>query len=386
MQRRTTIGFDAKRIVANASGLGNYSRTLINALIKEIEQEKGQEDLFLNLYTPKYGNKDLRQQVSSSEILSYHYPSTKLHNLWREKLIVKDLKQDKVSLFHGLTGQLPYGIKTSGIKSIVTIHDIIFLVHPEFYPLIDRKLYTLKFFNAIRQADKIIAISNCTKKDIIRYGKVEEEKIEVIYQPCSKKFSQNLDTQKSKLIKQKYNLFDEFILNVGSIEKRKNILLCIKAIENKENINLVIVGKWTKYCKEIETYIEKHHLNNRIKIFHNISNEDLPYFYDMAKFFIYPSIYEGFGLPLIEAIQMNKAVIAAKGSCLEEAGGDNNIYVDPYNVEDCSNAIMELWNNEQKRNSMVISSKEYIKRFDNSNIAQTYLSIYKKILQQKQDF
>ncbi len=203
----------------------------------------------------------------------------------------------------------------------------------------------------------------------------------MIYQPCSKRFSQTIEPQKLNLIKQKYNLFDDFILNVGSIERRKNILLCIKAIENQDKVNLVIVGKRTKYCKEIENYVKTHNLTNRVKIFDTVSNDDLPYFYHLAKFFVYPSIYEGFGLPIIEAIQMNKAVIAAKGSCLEEAGGENNIYVDPYNVKDCSSAIMELWNNEQKRNYMVISSKEYIKKFDNSNIAQSYLSIYEKILQ-----
>ena len=193
------MGFDAKRAVSNSTGLGSYSRTLMNDLIRY-----NAENIFsFRLYAPDKGRDNLRNQIITDKNTEFVYPNginiKLLRDLWREKGIVKDLIRDNVQVFHGLSGQLPKGIKASGIKSIVTIHDLIFLTHPEFYNPIDVKIYKHKFFSALKEADRIIAISECTKRDILHFGNINpskplvtEDKIQVIYQSYNKIFDKTV--------------------------------------------------------------------------------------------------------------------------------------------------------------------------------------------------
>jgi hypothetical protein len=148
MNNSITVGFDAKRIVRNNTGLGSYSRTLVRDLAYLPASLK------LRLYAPDKGRDDLRSQVEGLPRVSFCYPKETTFlpfdkALWRERGIVSDLKRDKVQVFHGLSGELPMGIRRSGIRSVVTIHDLIFLRHPEFYPWLDAKIYAWKFHRAI---------------------------------------------------------------------------------------------------------------------------------------------------------------------------------------------------------------------------------------------
>ncbi len=372
-----TIGFDAKRAVTNTTGLGSFSRTLINDLLKD------SNDFDFILYAPDLGKDYLREQINKSDRLQIKTSNKNLKifkDYWRSKGIVKDLIKDKVDIFHGLSGELPQGIRKSGIKSVVTIHDLIFLRHSEFYNPIDVKIYTHKFFSTINQADKIIAISECTKRDILHYSNVKEEKIDVIYQSYNKIYSAIVTNDKKQEIKQKYSLPDRFILNVGSIERRKNVLLAVKALSQLDkNIHLVIVGKKTDYLKEVESYVKQHSLNDRVHIYHNISNEELRVFYKLAEIFVYPSIYEGFGIPIIEAIANDLPVVACKGSCLEEAGGEYSYYVGTNDVVEMTQALKTLLDNEDKRTLAINESKKYIQRFANTNAVDKYFNVYNSL-------
>ena len=178
------IGFDAKRIVRNGSGLGNYGRTLVNDLAEIVD-----DDTRLLLYAPDEGREELRSQVHPSDNLRFVYPQKVLvKSLWRSRGIIKDLQRDHIDIFHGLSGELPIGIHAAGIKSVVTIHDLIFMRHPEYYHWWDVKIYTAKFHKSVKEADRIIAISECTKRDIVELGGVNPDKIEVIYQSCDTHF------------------------------------------------------------------------------------------------------------------------------------------------------------------------------------------------------
>ena len=178
MNNSITIGFDAKRIVRNNTGLGSYGRTLVRDLAYL------PDSLRLRLYAPDKGRDDLRSQVEGLPRISFCYPKAGVlpfeKALWRDAGIVRDLKKDKVQIYHGLSGELPRGIRKSGIKSVVTIHDLIFLRHPEFYPWIDAKIYAWKFRRTIKEADHIIAISECTKRDVLELGQVDPERVSVV--------------------------------------------------------------------------------------------------------------------------------------------------------------------------------------------------------------
>lgn len=374
------IGFDAKRIVRNATGLGSYSRTLVNDLAAIVPQ--GTE---LRLYTPDEGRDDLRSQVKETSNMKYVYPENSpfriQRDLWRMKGIVNDLKRDGVKLYHGLTGELPIGIRKAGIKSVVTIHDLIFMHHPEYYNRIDTKIYAWKFRQTCREADRIIAISECTKRDIMRFGGVEPQRIDVVYQSCSTEFKVRESEKKLQEVHSSYMLPERYIVNVGTIEERKNILLAVKAMPMlPADVSLVIVGRSTPYADMVKEYVEKNGLGQRVKFLHNVPHNDLPAIYQMAEACVYPSRYEGFGLPIIEAIQSGLPVVACTGSCLEEAGGNDTIYVKPDDAYGMAEAIKQVLVGAHGREERIGRSQQYVTRFEGNNVAQKVLDIYRKLV------
>ena len=369
MTERLKIGFDAKRIVRNGTGLGSYGRTLVNDLASY--------PLELRLYAPDQGRDHLRQQIRLQENVRFCYPALShlpfSKALWRSKGIVSDLKRNGIQLFHGLSGELPIGIHQSGVKSVVTIHDLIFLRHPEFYHWIDTKIYAWKFRKTIQEADHIIAISACTKRDIMEYGGdlISEDRISLIYQSCAPKFT----------VSQSAAPRERYILSVGSIEARKNILLAVKALPYlPEELKLVIVGKHTPYTDEVKAYAEKAGLSHRIKIMHGVSDEALPKLYAEAEAFVYPSRYEGFGIPIIEAISCGLPVVACTGSCLEEAGGPDSLYVDPDDAEAMANAIRQVLRGAEGREKRIENCQQYIKRFAGNDVAGQVVELYRRLL------
>lgn len=374
--RKKTIGYDAKRIVRNGTGLGSYGRTLVNDLAPIMP------DTTLRLYAPDAGLDDLRCQVQPKENVRFCYPRHLRFRLqrdwWRMKGVVKDLRRDGVELYHGLSGELPEGLSAAGIPGVVTVHDLIFLRHPEFYPAIDAFFYKLKFRKMLREATRIIAISACTKRDILYYGDFPEDRIDLVYQSCSTRFSQPVSPSLLEEARRKYRLPQRYVLNVGTVELRKNILLGIRAMAKlPADLHLVIVGRQTKYQKQLDAEIRKLGLGNRIHFLQGVPNTLLPAVYRQAEAFIYPSRYEGFGVPVIEAIQSGLPVVAATGSCLEEAGGPDSLYVDPDDADGAAAAVLSAMEN---CTGMVERSRHYVRRFENQDVASQVLEVYGKAL------
>ena len=373
------IGFDGKRAVENKTGLGNYSRFIIDILSRLHKENQ------YTIYAPKPKENKPLDRILSRENIQIIYPAShfwkRLCSLWRIWGINKQIKEEQLSLFHGLSNELPLSIKKSKTRSIVTIHDLIFIRYPQFYKWIDRRIYIYKFKKACQNSDRIIAISEMTKRDIITFFGIDAHKIDVAYQSCHPIFKQPASSTQKKEIRQKYQLPDKYILNVGSIESRKNLLLVVKALHYiPEDISLVAIGKRTTYTNEVEEYINKHQLNHRVHILHNIPFQELPVFYQLAKLFVYPSFFEGFGIPIIEAIHSNIPVIAATGSCLEEAGGPDSIYISPNNEKELAININKILTSSDLVNKMTTKGKEYIKRFSDETIAQDIMQVYQKAL------
>ena len=374
--RKKTIGYDAKRIVRNGTGLGSYGRTLVNDLAPIMP------DVTLRLYAPDAGRDDLRCQVQSRENVRFCYPRHLRFRLqrdwWRMKGVVKDLRRDGVELYHGLSGELPEGLSAAGIPGVVTVHDLIFLRHQEIYPALDAFFYKLKFRKMLREATRIIAISACTKRDILYYGDFPEDRIDLVYQSCSTRFSQSVSPSLLVEARRKYRLPQRYVLNVGTVEVRKNILLGIRAMAKlPADLHLVIVGRQTKYQKRLDAEIRRLGLGNRIHFLQGVPNTLLPAVYRQAEAFIYPSRYEGFGVPVIEAIQSGLPVVAATGSCLEEAGGPDSLYVDPDDADGAAAAVLSAMEN---RMGMVERSRHYVRRFENQDVASQVLEVYGKAL------
>ena len=367
------IGYDAKRIFHNTTGLGNYSRDLVRIMAGFYPDNQ------YFLYNPKPAKVN-RLEIKNNMIIRKPegFISKKIPSVWRSKLILKDLLKDKIDIYHGLSGELPVGIDKTPIKSVVTIHDLIFLRLPELYKPIDRKIYTAKFKKACKTADKIVAISEQTKKDIVDFFKIPAEQIEVIYQGCHQVFKTLYLDKAKQEVKQKYNLPDEFILNVGTIEPRKNALTIVKAIKDTD-FHLVLVGRKTPYASEIQKYIEENNMQNRIHFLEGLSLKELAIIYQSAKLFVYPSIYEGFGIPIIEALYSRIPVITNKNGVFSEAGGEFSYYLeDVYDVAEMKNLIEQIMKNPDAER--IEKSHRWVQKFNDVVIADHWYNLYQNLM------
>lgn len=368
------IGFDGKRFFHNNTGLGNYSRSLIKVLSNYFPENE------YYLYNPKRTNKHTLQNFNSAviEILPEGIFSKKLKSLWRLTLVVSKIKKQNITIFHGLSGEIPIGLPKN-TKKIVTIHDLIFIRYPNLYSWFDRKIHFLKFKYAAQKSDVVVAISEQTKKDIVSFLKIPEDKIKVIYQGCNEVYKQVFSEIEIENTIQKYHLPKEFILNVGTIEKRKNLLILLKSITGTDK-NIVVIGKKTDYFIEVWQFIVDNNLENQVFFLKNLTLEEMAMVYQKSKLFVYPSIFEGFGIPIIEALYSKTPVITSTGSCFAEAGGENSIYINPEDSDELRKAIDFVWDNPTKRFEMQEKGFEFVQKFNDETIAQNWQNLYQSVL------
>ena len=367
------IGFDGKRAVQNFTGLGNYSQYVLKALQTYYPNEE------YTLYAPKKKENNKLTPILEKENIILQTPRStwwkKLCSIWRIWGITSQLQEDDVNIFHGLSNELPLNIhRYNKPKTVVTIHDLIFRRLPQCYPVIDRMIYNYKFRYACKKADRIIAISNCTKRDIVKDYGISPDKIEVIYQGCDPAFTIAVTETKKAEVRNKYHLPEKYILFVGSIEERKNAFLIAQALPQlPENLHLILVGKKTPYAEKIIQIKDP-----RIHMLNNVPFADLPTIYQMASVFVYPSFYEGFGIPILEALNSRIPVIAATGSCLEEAGGPHSLYVHPNNVQDLVQAIHKALE-PKNRQFMIEKGLEWAAKFTEEQMAHQTMKLYREI-------
>lgn len=379
------IGFEAKRAFTNGTGLGHYSRTLISSLAAYFPEN----DYYL--FTPKQTALfDEVQQYKNVHIIEPStFPSTILKSAWRSSWVKKDLKQLGIDIYHGLSHEIPVGIQNTGIKSVVTIHDLIFERNPEQYNPIDVKIYRKKFKYACENADRVIAISQQTKDDIIQFYGTAESKIDICYQSCNPSFGITVSDAEKQRVKAFYQLPSEYFLYVGSIIERKNLLNIFKALyllKGKLNIPLVVIGSGGKYKQVVQEYIAAHQLQQQVIFlsdqFQNAdfkSAKDFPAIYQQALAMIYPSTFEGFGIPVLEALWSNIPVITSNVSCMPETGGNAAYYVNPLSEEEMANAMFEVATNTSLRNEMIVKGWLHAQLFTQQKCAAAVMDVYKKL-------
>lgn len=374
--RPISIGFDAKRAFYNQSGLGNYSRNLLHAL------EKNNPDNAYYLFTPKIRD---RYKVEDEDKFNLVNPTGTFYrtisSLWRLTFMKDEIKNRKIDIFHGLSQELPLGIKNTGSKSIVTVHDLIFMRFPEFYNWIDAKIYYLKLLHACRVADHIVAISEQTRTDLIRFLHLPPEKISVIHQGCNSLFWKTCSKEFFQNVRTRYNLPEKYLLYIGTIEERKNLMGIIRAIHLKNiDIPLVAIGrKIGDYYIKVREYITSNNIKN-IYFPDRVLTDELPAIYQNAECFVYPSFFEGFGIPLLEAIVSGTPVITSKKGCFAEAAGPGSIYIDPYDPEMIGEAILRVINDKEVRTRMITVGSDYSNNFREDVIAGEYMKLYCSLL------
>lgn len=371
------IGYDAKRLFNNFTGLGNYSRTLLKDLATYFP------DNAYFLYSPKVKKNEETHFFLNSALYEVKIPDNRIPAFyWRTWGVKSNLKKHKIQLYHGLSHEIPRGIQESGIKTVVTIHDLIFKRYPQQYKWIDRQIYDNKFRYACQNADMVVAISESTKQDIIDFYQIPAEKIRVIYQSCHERFLTEKGPKVIQAVLEKYGLPSNFLLYVGSIIERKNLLGIVKAVEQLSQATLlpvVIVGKGSTYLRQVQDYIHKRGLQ-KLFFFIQPEFEDLPALYQKARIFLYPSFCEGFGIPILEALLSRTPVITSNISSLPEAAGPDSCLIDPHRPEQIAKSIENILTDEDRRALMIQKGYEYAHRFQGKVLTKQMTSLYQEIL------
>jgi glycosyltransferase involved in cell wall biosynthesis len=379
------IGFDAKRAYHNQTGLGHYSRTLIQSLAVHYPHHQ------YYLFNPKPSSLFQFQSKNIQEVLPQQFFHKSFPSVWRQLLVKNDLKKLKIDLYHGLSHEIPYNLHQSKIKSVVTIHDLIHERFPHQYKAIDRKIYTAKFRYACKHADKVIAISKQTKEDIIQFYNIDPQKIEVCYQSCNPAFANKVSETEKQRVKEFYQLPDQYFLYVGSIIERKNLLTVCKAfksLQDEINIPLVVIGNGSAYKEKVKSYIAETGIADRVIFLADTPNAktngfqsaiDFPAIYQQAFAMIYPSTFEGFGIPVLEALCSRIPVITSNVSCLPEAGGDGAFYVNPSRPEEIAAQIQVILSNQTLVTNHVEKGWAHSQQFSNEKCAEAVMQVYEQL-------
>lgn len=373
------IGFDAKRAFNNKSGLGNYSRNLIRGIIKN----NPLEDYYLfNSESGRYKMHDFLEKRSNIHLVEpQSFWGKEFPGWWRSYGITKNANNLHLDIYHGLSNEIPLNGNLMKAKKIITVHDLIFIRYPEFYNAADRKMYAVKMKKSCALADAIVAVSEQTKQDLVELMHVPKEKIHVIYQTCDENFFQKSEVETNIHSPEKL-LPEEYILYVGTVEQRKNLLALVMAIHELDKslrTTLVVIGKDTTYAKEVNNYVEKYGLERRVIFMKSVNNALMPLIYRRAKAFIYPSLYEGFGIPILEALISKVPVITSKGGCFPESAGPGSIFIDPNNANEIADAIRTVLTDENKRKQMIDIGYAYAQQFRPEVCANNMVALYKKI-------
>lgn len=373
------IGYDGKRAVNNMTGLGNYSRLVIEGIAEEFPGDT------LLLYTPGQSDNPRLEKIMSFPNIEFRYPAPQglKGSLWRTYGITNHLRADKVDIFHGLSNELPLNISSSGVPSVVTMHDVIYRRLPECYKRIDRMIYDFKYGRSCRNADHIIAVSQRTKDDVVELYGVDPDKVTVVYQGCDPQFRIQWSAEELRALKKRLDLPERYILQVGTIEKRKNLEVTVRALSNiSPDMNLVVVGKDNNgYKQYIERLAARNGVTSRIKFIEGLPFKHLPGVNQAAEIVVYPSRYEGFGIPILEALESSRPVIAATGSCLEEAGGPDSLYIDPENPVEMVQAVHSILSDPAAARMMGEAGKEYARKFHGEAMATKIMEVYENTIE-----
>jgi glycosyltransferase involved in cell wall biosynthesis len=352
-------------------GVGSYVKNLVSALSK-IDQEN-EYLLFAtaeNVYhLSGLGNNFQIEFAPASRILRLP---------WEQSVLPVRLKKRGVDVYHGPTSVAPF-VKTC--PQVVSIHDMTFHLVPGRHSLHKLVYFRTMIPAMIRQSDMLIAISECTKRDILRFVATDESKIKVVHHGVETRFQPVLEKSQLDRVRERYGLARKFILYVGLIEPRKNLENLVDAYAGSDlcgELDLVLAGNLGWDYSRLLARIRNSGLREKICLPGYIADSDLPALYSLAEIFVYPSVYEGFGLPVLEAMACGAPVVTSAVSSLPEVVGDAAILVDPHDSRALATALQTLWGDDALRRSLSERARLRSQFFTWEHTAADTLEVYRK--------
>ena len=375
------IGIDISRTVEESTGVGYYAKNLVHALAAI---DPGDEYLLYGIFCDCYPKNWKKADVPKARNFSLHqrwYPSRYVMRQWMNFAKKRNQLLGGVDVLHSTAFTMPL---VSRVKVIVTIHDLSFFHYPQHHTDANYRFVNRNVHLAARRADLIIADSVSTKRDIQRFLHVPDKKIEVVYLASGESFSARRSSEDIERVKNKYKIRKPYFLAVGSIEPRKNLaraLVAFKALIEMGRVDYqcIIVGGQGWKNEAFYALLRKLDIDEHLVFTGYVPEEDLPLLYQGAGVFLYPSVYEGFGLPVLEAMSSGVPVITSKTSSLPEVAGDAALLVNPLDIFELYEAMEALATKPQLRKELALKGLEQSKKFSWEKTAQKTLEIYKRV-------
>ncbi len=373
------IGFDVRPFLKRETGVGIYYRNLLFHLAQIDHSNEyflfssSLKDKFPPQKIPPFSNKEFRH---------FRFP-VKLINFFWYRLSWPPLDyffRADLDLAHSPT---PLILPTKG-KKIVTVHDLFFMDFPLLTDKEARKNFTIRIKDSLLKADGVIAISDFTRNQILERFDLDEKKVKVIYHGLDPEFLTDVSTEAEEEVRKKFALPPSFIFFVGATEPRKNLLRLVEALkivhEKHQKIPLVIVGREGLDYENLEKKIDQLELQDWVKMIDYLPDAEVKIFYRLATVFAFPSLCEGFGLPLLESMASGLPVATSKASALPEVGQDAALYFHPEDPEDIADKLILALQDEGLRKTLRERGKKRALDFDWHTTAADTLSFYEYLI------
>lgn len=360
------IGIDASKIsLKQKTGTENYTQNLIKNLL-EVDQE--------NEYV-LYLREDPPQFVQKPNVICKKIP---LPRLWTQAGLASEVTFSPPDLLFIPAHTMPI-IHRPGLKTVVTIHDLGAEFLPQYHQF-PQKLYLNRTTEFVaKYATKLIAVSEATKRDLIEKLGVEPERISVVYEGWDEELFHIPASREVKAVRTKYRLENDYLIFVGTVQPRKNLERLIAAFAQAEiGLDLVIAGKPGWLSEDVYAAPEKFGVKSRVKFLGHVLNEELPGLYGGAKALVFPSLFEGFGLPVLEAMACGTVVLTSKTTSLPEVGGQATLYVDPESISSIKKGIEEIVTNTKLRHQMKSKAQFQLQKFSWKKTAKETLAVFKQ--------
>lgn len=375
------IGFDIRPFLKEETGVGVYFRNLLFSLAKI--DKSNEYFLFSSSLKDRFNPKKL-PPLEKKHFREFPYP-VKIVNFFWQRLGWPPLDfffKNRLDLTHS---PIPLPLPTRG-KKIVTVYDIFFLDFAELADNQARRSFTQRMRKAMQEADGVVTISRFTAQQLEERFGIEGNQIKIVYPGIDRSYWENVEQKELEQTKANYGLPSEFLLFVGASEQRKNLLNLLEALKivhaRNRKISLFLIGPKGRDHKNVKTKIQELELDRWVKMIGYLDDKELKSFYWLASVLVYPSLWEGFGIPLLEAMACGVPVVTSQASALPETGGEAAVYSDPKNPEDIAEKIIQVLEDNSLREKLTAAGKKRIQSFGWEDAASDVLRFYEFIMEQ----
>lgn len=371
------IGINARYLQRKVTGIERYLLELIKNMTRLEPTKK-----FVLFFCGHEPVPDLQLPNNVDSYISKRNTRNRIWRIvWEQYLLAKELRQKNIQLFHGPSFVVPLA---KPCKYILTVHDLSYYLYPESLTVATRLYFKFFLPHSLKKADKIIADSQSTKKDLIRLFKTPEDKINVIYLGIDKEIYALKNKSLLAQVRHKYNLPEKFILFIGMLSPRKNLPRMLNAfnILKKKGYphKFVVVGAKGWLYESIFANVKKQNLQDEVIFTGYVPDAELPAFYKLADLFLFTTLYEGFGLPILEAMASGCPVVTSTTSSMPEVAGDAALLVDPKNVGEIAKAMENILTNKKLKQELIRAGSRQIKKFSWKKTAEETLYLYNHLL------